>query len=188
MLQNWVLSRLETIKDSNYILVKDPMRLLPEADRTIHTFGREHGFTVIVAATNLVFRELYEHAVADPETKKLLVIDRAPLRRRINPSIMKAPPPFYPDLLSNIPAETRVELDLQQFLKEITGDPNWPTDTNEPRYARLITKNLDAVLQAHKNLRNSDPKRFTDADFRKIVAYAALGIANAAFKKLDAED
>jgi len=53
---------------------------------------------------------------------------------------------------------------------------------------RLITKNLDAVLQAHKNLRNSDPKRFTDADFRKIVVYAALGIADAAFKKLDAED
>jgi hypothetical protein len=188
MLQNWVLSRLETIKDSNYILVRDPMRLFPEADRTIHTFGRENGFTVIVAATNLVFRELYEHAVADPETKKLLVIDRAPLRRRINLSIMKAPPPFYPDLLSNIPSEARVELDLQQFLKEITGDPNWPTDTNEPRYARLITKHLDGVLQAHKNLRNSDPKRFTDADFRKIVAYAALGIANAAFKKLDAED
>ncbi len=188
MLQNWVLSKLELIKKSNYVLVRDPMRLLPEADRTIHTFGRENGFTVIMAATNLVFRELYENAVADSETKKLLVIDRAPIRRKINPSIMKAPPPFYPDLLSNIPTEARVELDLRQFLQEITGDPNWPTDTNEPQYARLITKNLDAVLQAHKNLRNSDPKRFTDADFRKIVAYAALGIAVAAFKKLDAED
>jgi len=140
MLQNWVLSKLETIKDSNYVLVRDPMRLLPEADRTIHTFGRENGFTVIVAATNLVFRELYENAVADPETKKLLVIDRAPIRRRINPSIMKAPPPFYPDLLSNIAVEARFELDLRQFLKEITVDPNWPTDTNEPQYAPVDYK------------------------------------------------
>lgn len=188
MLQNWVLSKLETVKDNSYILVKDAMRLLPDADRTIHSFGRDNGFTVIIAATNLVFRELYEHAVADPETKKLLVIDRAPIRRRINPSVMKAPPPFYPDLLAIIPDEARIDLDLCLFLREATGDPNWPAEVNDPQYARLITRNLDAVLRAHKNLRNSDPKRFTDSDFRTIVAYAALGVADAAFKKLGTED
>jgi len=188
MLQNWVLSKLEPVKDNSYILVKDAMRLLPDADRTIHGFGRDNGFTVIVAATNLVFRELYEHAVADPETKKLLVIDRAPIRRRKTQSVMKAPPPFYPDLLASIPEEARIDLDLCQFLREITGDPNWPTEVNESQYARLITRNLEAVLKAHKNLRNSDPKRFTDSDFRTIVAYSALGIADAAFKKLGAED
>ena len=188
MLQNWVLSKLETIKDNSHILVKDAMRLLPDTDRTIHSFGRDNGFTIIVAATNLVFRELYEHAVADPETKKLLVIDRAPIGRRKTQSIMKAPPPFYPDLLAGIPEEARIDLDLCQFLRETTGDPNWPVETNDPQYARLITRNLEAILKAHKNLRNSDPKRFTDSDFRKIVAYAALGIADAAFKKLGAED
>lgn len=188
MLQNWVLSKLETVKDNSHILVKDAMRLLPDADRTIHGFGRDNGFTVIVAATNLVFRELYEHAVADPETKKLLVIDRAPIRRRKTQSVMKAPPPFYPDLLAGIPEEARIDLDLCRFLRETTGDPNWPAETNDPQYARLITRNLEAVLRAHKNLRNSDPKRFTDSDFRTIVAYAALGIADAAFKKLGAED
>lgn len=188
MLHNWVLSKLEPVKDNCYILVKDAMRLLPDADRTIHSFGLDNGFTIIVAATNLVFRELYEHAVADPETKKLLVIDRAPIRRRITPSVMKAPPPFYPDLLASIPEDARIDLDLCQFLRETTGDPNWPVDTNDFRYARLITGNLEAVLRAHKNLRNSDLKRFTDSDFRTIVAYAALGIADAAFKKLGAED
>lgn len=188
MLHNWVLAKLETVKDNSCILVKDAMRLLPDADRTIHSFGRDNGFTVIVAATNLVFRELYEHAVADPETKKLLIIDRAPIRRRVNPSVMKAPPPFYPDLLANIPEEARIDLDLCQFLREVTADPNWPAEANAPQYGRLITRNLGAVLRAHKNLRNSDPKRFTDSDFRTIVAYAALGIADAAFKKLGAED
>lgn len=188
MLQDWVLSKLELVKNNSHILVKDAMRLIPEADRTINSFGRDNGFTVIVAATNLVFRELYEHAVADPETKKLLVIDRAPIRRRKIQSVMKAPPPFYPDLLAGIPDEARIDLDLCQFLREITADPNWPVEANEPQYARLITRNLDAILRAHKNLRNSDPKRFTDSDFRTIVAYAALGIADAAFKKLGAED
>ncbi len=188
MLQEWLLSKLETVKDNSHILVKDPLHLMPDADMTIHTFGKENGFTIIVAATNLVFRELYENAVADPEVKKLLVIDRAPIRRRNTQSVMKAPPPFYPDLLALISEEARIDLDLRQFLIETTGDPNWPAEANDPNYARLITRNLEAVINAHKNLRKSDPTRFTDSDFRTIVAYSALGIPDAAFKKLGAED
>ncbi|MCK4823848.1 PglZ domain-containing protein, partial [bacterium] len=42
--------------------------------------------------------------------------------------------------------------------------------------------------RAHSNLRTSDSDRFTDHDFQAIVAFAALGVAESAFKKLDAQD
>lgn len=184
----WLLERLERTRESPRVLVRDALRLLPEADGGVHAFARENGFTVIVAATNLVFRELYEQATADPDPIKLLVIDRAPVRRRAALSTTKAPPPFYPDLLAETPEEARIDLDLREFLKEATGDPNWPYEANEPRYAKLIVQRLPAVLQAHRNLRAADRDRFTDHDFKVIVAFAALGVADSAFKRLDADD
>lgn len=188
MLRSWILSKLEPYRDCNRVLLKDHLRLLGESDSTIHGFARDNGFTVIVAATNLVFRELYDKARSDSGVIKLLVVDRAPARRKATTSVMKAPPPFYPDLLAETPLECRINLDLRQFLKETTGDENWPIEANEPRYASLIVRNLEAVIRAHKNLRAAHPTRFQDQDFRTIVAYAALGIAEAAFKKMNAQD
>lgn len=184
----WLLSKLEPLNECPSILVRDSLRLLPEKDGRLHSFARAHNFTVIVAATNLVFRELYEHALADPETKKLLVIDRAPARRREQTSGTKAPPPFYPDLLATTPPEARIELDLRQFLKETTHDLNWPQEANNPRYARLLMRHLDGVLEAHRQLRVAHKGRFTDTDFQRIVAFSALGVGSSAFKQLDARD
>src|SRR6266536_5871827 len=76
------------------------------------SYPSEHGYTVIVAATNLAFRELYERAAADSDTRKLLVIDRTPQSRRLARSKGKAPPLFYPDLLARVPSAARIELDL----------------------------------------------------------------------------
>ena len=132
MLREWTLSKLEAVKDSRRVVVWDSLRLLSEADGMIDSFALQNGYTVIIAATNLAFRDLYEQAVADPDTKKLLVIDRAPAGRRNNPSVTKAPPPFYPDLLVDTPLEARIKLDLRQFLKETTGDPNWPAPRIPP--------------------------------------------------------
>ncbi|MGA9772838.1 MAG: PglZ domain-containing protein [Blastocatellia bacterium] len=187
-IQSWVLTKLEAIKEQPYVLVRDDLRLLPDTDSMIHNYGRENGYTVLVAATNLVFRELYEHAVADHDTKKIMVIDRAPRSRRLRPSVTKAPPPFYPDLLARVPENARIALDLRQYLKEKTGDPNWPQETNEPRYARLIVRHLAGVLRAYRNLRANDRARFTDKDFKEIVAFSSLGVAEAAFKKLNPKD
>ncbi|OQB76674.1 MAG: PglZ domain protein [Deltaproteobacteria bacterium ADurb.Bin135] len=187
MLRNWILNKLEPYKDCSRVLLKDHLRLLGESDSTVHGFARENGFTVIVAATNLVFRELYDKARSDTEVTKLLVIDRAPARRKANLSVMKAPPPFYPDLLAETSPECRINLDLRQFLKETTGDENWPMEANEARYASLIVRNLQGVIRAHSNLRAAHSTRFQDQDFRTIVAYATLGIPEAAFKKMDAQ-
>ena len=184
-LLDWFLHKLDTIKDEPTILVRDPLQLLPERDNGIHNFASEHGYTVIVAATNLAFRELYERTIADADTRKLLIIDRTPQSRRIARSKSKAPPLFYPDLLARIPAEARIELDLRQYLKEVTGDPDWPQEVNETRYSRIIVKHLDGVIQAHTNLRNIQKERFNNADFKTIVAYVALDVADSAFQKLD---
>ena len=188
LIRNWVISKLKPICKKQYLLIRDYLHLLPEADGSIHVFARENDFTVIVASTNLVFRELFERAISDKEVKKIMVLDRAPLRRRLDQTRTKAPPPFYPDLLSNIPLENRVDLDLRQFLRETTGDPNWPSETNNPLYARLIAGNIDSVLRAHRNLRAAHPQRFTDHDFKTIVAFASLGVAESAFKKLGAQE
>lgn len=188
LIRNWVLDRLQPLCNKSCILLRDHLHLLPDADGAIHVFARENGFTVIIASTNLVFRELFERAISDKEVKKILVLDRAPLRRRLDHSMTKAPPPFYPDFLSDTPPESRVDLDLRHFLRETTGDPNWPTETNNPLYAKLIASNLELVLRAHRNLRAAHPQRFTDHDFKSIVAFASLGVADSAFKKLDAQD
>ena len=80
----------------------------------------------------------------------------------------------------------RIDISLRQFLIEKTGDPNWPQEANDPRFARLITGSIDAVLKAHASLRVAHPTRFTDHDFKTIVAYSALGVPEAAFKRPEA--
>jgi hypothetical protein len=187
-MNNWLLGKLEPLKDSKRILVRDPLQLFNKAEGVIHNFAKENGFTVIVAATNLVFRDLYEQAVDDPDVKKILALDRTPAKRRKVQSPNQAPPLFYPDLLADTPAGARIEVDLRQFLQEATNDPLWPPATNERQYARLIVDHLDGVSRAHQNLVATSRGQFTDHDFQTIVAYAALGIPESAFKTHDPED
>jgi hypothetical protein len=186
-LRHWVRRLLDGLADQACVLVRDPLHLLPENDHVLHAFARDRGYTVIVAATNLVFRDLYEKSLADPEMKKVLVVDRAPAGRRSAAAPGKAPPPFYPDFLARTAPQARVDLDLREFLHQATGDPLWPAEADDARYARLIVRHLDGVLQAHRNLRTAHKDRFTDNDFKTIVAYAALGIGDMAFKRLDPE-
>lgn len=187
-LNDWLLGKLEPLKESKRILVRDPLHLFSKAEGVIHNFGKENGFTVIVAATNLVFRDLYEQAVDAVGVKKILVLDRTPANRRKLQSPNQAPPLFYPDLLADTPAGARVEVDLRKFLQDITDDPLWPPATNDRQYARLIFDNLRGVIRAHQNLVATSRGQFTDNDFRTIVAYAALGIPQSAFKSHDTLD
>jgi hypothetical protein len=123
MFSSWVLEKLEAVKHEQNLIIEDSLRLIPDADGSVHRFANENGFTVIVASTNLVFRELYEKASNAKEIEKLLILDRAPARRRSQTSLTKAPPPFYPDFLARIPETARIKIMLRQFLIEKTGDP-----------------------------------------------------------------
>lgn len=188
MIVDWMISKLEELASQPRILVTDALRLLPDTDGSLHRFARKNNFTIIVASTNLVFRDLYEKAISSDDVEKILIIDRAPLRRKQQMSTSKAPPPFYPDILAEIPEDARIAIDLRQFLIEKTGDQYWPVEINNPMLARLISSKLDAVLLAHKKLRLIEQQRFTDNDLKTIIAYSALGIPQIAFSIPQPED
>lgn len=187
MLKRWFLAQLEAVKDEPTVIVRDPLGLTQGMANDLNAWGKAHEFTVIPFATNLLFRWKYEQARKE-EANKLLCWDQTPLKRRQARSMQVASAPFYPDLLARIPSQACIELDLRQFLRETSGDPDWPAEANDPLYARLIVRHLDGVLRAHRNLRTAGSGRFTDYDFKVIVAYAALGIPGAAFKKPSSED
>lgn len=187
-LKEWVINSLEQIIQYKRVLVCDPLGIAKEAYRSIDALANEHGFTVIQASTNLTFRDSYERLLQDPEVEKIMILDQTPYIRLHNRSISSAPPLFYPDFLEKCPLEARINLDLRQYLRDVTGDGNWPQACNEVRYARLMIPNLSGILTAYRNLRTVDPKGFSDSQFDTIVAYAALGIPEMAFKTLGAEE
>ena len=183
MIMRWVLDKLELMKDEPFVLVKDSLRLLPEQEGEIHRFAKANQYTVLVASTNLVFRELLESIKKSGKKVKLLVIDRTPDRRKTSATAARAPALLYPDLLCRIKNDAIIDVKMRRFLIDYTGDPGWPVDSDDPRFARLIAGSLGAAIKAHAGLRDADPQRFTDTDFKAIVAYASLGVPEAAFKK-----
>ncbi len=187
MLKQWILMQLEAAKDQPLVIVRDPLGLTQGMANDLNAWGKANAFTVIPFATNLLFRWKYDLARADAAGAKLLLLDQTPARRRQVRSVQVASAPFYPDLLARTPPHAIIELDLRQFLRETTGDPDWPAEADDPLYARLITPNLDGILATHRNLRAAHPGRFTDYDFKVIIAFASLGIPDAAFKKLAPE-
>jgi len=188
LLKSWIQGHLERLKNRPRVVIIDPHKLLSQTDEGLKTFADQHGFIVIFASTNLVFRELYEHAMKDPVKLKLLLIDQTPVSRRMKSSSPRAPPLFYPDLIKDVSEEEIINLDLQLFLKDQTGDPNWPKEANDRKYARSIVKHLKGVLEAYKNFRETGREGFQDPDFHTIVAFASLGLGNVAFKKLESGD
>lgn len=188
MVTEWVVSQLEPFKDASRIIVQDPLQLLPKSGgAAVDAFRRDNGFAVIVAWTNLALRDLYRQFQDDPTVDKLLLIDRTPYSRLIPSGVHKAPPPFYPDILAQTPENGCMLLSLRRFLMAQTKDSTWPESVDEPRFARLIAPNLGGVLRAYENLRSIDKSRFTDADLTTIIGYAALGVPEAAFKRLTPE-
>lgn len=181
----WVEKKLDDVSKQPRIIIEDPFQIIQPRDKNIEEFANKNGFIVIFAATNLVFRELYQHALDDPEKKKILLIDQTPKGRLNKPAGKHAPPLFYPDFLKDVSDEALITIDLRNFLVQHTGDPSWPFEVNDKQYAKLALKNLKNVLQAHQNLRVANKTRFTDKDLETIIAFATLGIADQAFKKLD---
>lgn len=191
MIDKWVLEKLEPRRGEATLVVRDPLRLLSEADEgPIHRFGRENGFTIIIASTNLALREqLREYPALGGAGARLILIDRTPARPAGRDGRAKgrtAPPLFYPDLMCRVAPPGAIDIKLSDFLREETGDPSWPAaKVDDPNFARLMAPHLRDVLQAHANLRKIEKTRFSDLDFQLIVGYGVLGAPEAAFKKDD---
>jgi hypothetical protein len=73
----WALSKLQEVRESPRVLVRDPLGMLENDYGEIGNFARTNGFTVITAATNLAFRDLYEKATADPEVDRPFSVQAA---------------------------------------------------------------------------------------------------------------
>lgn len=184
----WINQKIEALKNSSKIVITDPHRIIQENDKRLLQLAERLGFVIISASTNLVLRELLLHAEEDEKQKLLLIDHTPPLRKEHVNSRNKAPPLFYPDIISEMPKENIIDINIQQFLIAKTNDTSWPKEANSRKYAKLIIDNLNDVILAHSNLRKVDSKRFSDEDFKKIVAFSALGIPNSAFRNLCTED
>ena len=185
MITDWLVQQLEQRSDRARLIVTDPLNLVTYNEPRLRAFADRHGFLMVAASTNLVFRELLAAARDDPGRTRLLVVDKTPFHRRSFGRHDRAPPLFYPDLLNGTKPEDRVDLSLVTYLNSITGDRGWPMIVDTPEYARVIAEHLDEVIVAHHNLRQIDPVRFTDDDLKQIVTAAALGMGSSAFGSAD---
>lgn len=187
MLQEWVIEKLNSVRDNSIVLIKDPYQLTKGLSNILHSWGKENSFSILPAATNMVFRWKYNEAKKDPSIKKFLILDLTPASR-LKADRHKAIPLFYPDVIYACGNSEIVMLDLQDYLKTITKDDLWPAIVNDPRISKLIRPNLGNILKAYKNLRLAHPTRFTDKDFETILVFACLGIPEEAFKKISEKD
>lgn len=185
MITDWLIRQLEPRSNHSRLIVSDPLDLAPKNDPRLRAFADKHGFIIVAASTNLVFRELLAAAKDDSVRTKFLLFDKTPYRRRTFGRRDQAPPLFYPDLLEGTASGDCVDLSLAAYLVETTGDRGWPRVVDTPEYARAIIAHHDDIIAAHRNLRQVDPVRFTDGDLKTIVTMAALGMGASAFGSVD---
>ena len=167
MIEFWILTKLDKIKNASPIILRDPQRMIRSGARAVDGWAEEHGYTVLFCTGNLALREMVEHVCTDPAAR-ILLVDRS---RADAKSLL-----FYPDLDALASPKHKMEISLRDFLVEKTGDTTWPNLVNDRNLARLILDNLDGALEAHRQLRNASPGRFSDTDLYKIVLGAALRI------------
>ena len=167
MIEQWVIDRLNPLKGDTLILLADPQRMIRAGAQAVDGWAKECGFTVLFCSGNLGLREMYE-SLRDDASAKIILVDRTREKARL--------PLFYPDLEARCKARSRLSITLREFLVERTGDKRWPLLVNDRNLSKLLLDNLEDALQAHTQLRDVGPHRFTDSDLYKIVLGATLGV------------
>lgn len=165
MLDTWVLSKIDALRDERIILLRDPQRMIQRGARAVDGWGEENGFTVIFCSGNLALREHLRTILPDPEAR-LLLVDITREDGKL----------FYPDLEVKASPQARLKITLHDFLVEKTGDVNWPKLVNDRNLADLLLPRLPEVLKVHGFLRHISSNRFTDSDLYKIVIGTVLEI------------
>lgn len=165
MIEQWVLEKIEPLKQNRLIILRDPQRILQPGAHAVHGWAEENDFTAMFCVGNLALREMYEAIRDEPDTR-VLFVDRSREAGRL----------FYPDLQARAGKGNQIELHLRDFLVSVTGDTHWPRLVGERNISRLILKNVPGTLEAHEQLRKLGPNRFSDSDLYKIVIGATLGI------------
>jgi len=177
MIEQWILTKIDSLRSEPLILLRDPQRMIRRGARVVDGWAEENGYTVLFCTGNLGLREMYE-AMRDDTEARVLLVDRSREGARV--------PLFYPDLAASASPHCRMELTLRDYLVEQTGDPNWPHLVNDRNLSHLILAHVRGILHAHEQLRQVSASRFTDTDLYQIVLGAALEINP--FRALSAAD
>jgi hypothetical protein len=164
MIEQWILNKLEPLKNKPIILLRDPQRMILAGARAVDGWAEENGYTVLFCTGNLALREMYEVIRNDPDARVLLV------DRSRNGTL------FYPDLEVRAGKNGQMILTLRDFLVEQTNDSSWPKIVDSRDLSGLLLEDLPAVLQAYQDLRLVAGQRFSDSDLYKIALGAALKI------------
>ena len=123
MINEWVINKLEKVTDYNLVIFQDPYGLTLKLINELHTWGIKNKFSILPAATNLIFRWKYEEAKKGENIKKILIVDQTPLSR-FSMSGTKAVALFYPDIISSCKKEAIFKLDIREYLIEKSKDDN----------------------------------------------------------------
>jgi HPt (histidine-containing phosphotransfer) domain-containing protein len=183
MLGEWLKAKLESARDCPLVILRDPLGLVSDQEAALKVFRDENEFVMIRASTNLAFRDCLRQVMASSKVPKILLLDQSFPSAPAGGS--RPPVLFYPDLLARVSLEAQLYLDLRQFLIHKTGDGQWPPLVNEGFFAGLARQHLEGVLRAHQNLAAQKRRSFSDDDLKTVIAFAALGVPEYAFKKLD---
>ena len=167
MIEEWILNKIEPLKPTSPIILRDPQRILQNGAHVVDNWAAANGYSVFFCVGNLALREMLE-ASRDEPGMQILVVDPTRKEARV--------PLFYPDLLAQARKNAHLELDLRDYLIEQTGDPHWPTLVEDRELSRLILAHLPQTLLAHGHLRQVNPTRFSDSDLYKLVLGAVLSI------------
>ena len=170
MIEQWILEKLERLKGTSPIIIRDPQRMIISGAQVVDGWAEEHGYTVLFCTGNLALREMYESIRGDAEAK-ILLVDRS-----------RTGTLFYPDLQAQAKKEAVLSLSLREFLIEQTGDPAWPKLVDDRDLSGLLLEDVPSALKAYQDLRTAAPNRFSDSDLHKIALGSALKINP--FKKL----
>jgi hypothetical protein len=99
MLEQWVIDRLNPLKNEGLIILADPQPMIRAGARAVDGWAKENGFTVLFCSGNLALREMYENLRDDP-TAKIILVDRTRDKSKL---------PFsYPDLEARCKPKARL--------------------------------------------------------------------------------
>ena len=127
MIEPWILTKLEKIKNASPIILRDPQRMIRSGAWAVDGWAEQHGYTVLFCTGNLALREMVEHVRTDPSSR-ILLVDRS---REDAKSLL-----FYPDLDALSAKNHKLNLSLRDFLVEQTGDFTWPHLVNDRNLQR----------------------------------------------------
>ncbi len=175
MLESYILSKLEPLKDEPIILLRDPQRMIQRGARAVDGWAEENGFTVLFCSGNLALRERLRSIGSNAGTR-LLLVDLTREDGRL----------FYPDLEVKTSENARLKVTLRDFLVHQTGDHSWPHLLDDRNLTRLLIPRIECTLNTYQYLRQINETRFTDSDLYKIVIGSVLEINP--FRKLTPSD